>query len=172
MGRMQRAGGIVVAAVLGLGLVACGGGDDDEAVDTTTTEDGGGSDSGTTDVDLSDFTGECAAFAEAFAGAGTAIGSAFSGTGGDDLEQVADYFSEVADRLPDEISDDFEVFAAAYSDFASAMAEADIDFSDPSSVDPDKLSELESISEAFSSAEVQEASANIEAYISANCNGG
>lgn len=172
MGRMQRAGGIVAAAVLGLGLVACGG-DDDEASDTTTTaEDGGGSDSGTTDADLSDFTGECAAFAEAFAGAGAAIGSAFSGTGGDDLEQVAEYFSEVADRLPDEISADFEVFAAAYADFASAMAEADIDFNDPSSMDPETLSELEAISEAFDSAEVQEASTNIEAYMNANCNAG
>lgn len=170
MGRMQRVGGIAMAAVLGLGLVACGGGDD-EASDPTTTEDGG-SDSGTTGADLSDFTGECAAFAEAFAGAGAAIGSAFSGTGGDDLEQVAEYFSEVADRLPDEISDDFEVFAAAYADFASAMAEADVDFNDPTSMDPDKLADLQAITEAFDSAEVQEASANIEAYMNANCNAG
>jgi len=163
MGGMRRIGAVAVAALLG--LAACGGGDDGEATgdtDATTTTAGAGG-------DASDFLGECAEFSEAFVGAGAAVGSAFSGAASDGLDDAAAYFEQVAARVPKEIRADFEVFAEAYGDFAKAIAEADIDFSDPSSIDPAKLAELESVSEAFSSAEVEEASANIEAYFKANC---
>jgi hypothetical protein len=174
---MRRVGGLLLAVVLGASLVACGGGDDDddaasEDTDVTTTEASGSDDTSAEDVDLGDFTGECADFAEAFANAGSAIGSAFSGTGtADDLEALGDYFAEVGDQMPDEIKGDFEVFADAYTEFAQAMADADIDFSDPSAMDPEQLAQLEAVSEAFSAPEVQEASDNISAYMEEHCGG-
>jgi hypothetical protein len=165
-----------MAAVLCLGLVACGGDDGDNASEgdgdvTTTTTEATGSDTDTTELDLGDFTGECAEFAQAFAGAGAAIGSAFSGTGDDDLGSVAEYFDTVAEKVPEEIRDDFQVFADAYGEFAQALADADIDLSDPSKADPEAMAQLEALGEAFSAPEVQQASENIQAYVDSNCQG-
>ncbi len=170
MGGMRRAGAIALTAVLSLGLVACGGGSDDTAADpTTTTAEDPNTES--TDVDLSDFTGECADFVSAFAGASASIGAAFSGAPGADLEAAADYFTDVSDKLPKEIRADFAIFAEAYTSFAQAITDADIDFSDPSTMDPEKLAALEGLSESFSAPEVEEATANIQAYMDANCKG-
>jgi hypothetical protein len=175
---MQRLGAVALAAVLGLGLVACGDDGDDDAA-TETTEDSGdettttASDDDTDDTaDLGDFTGECAAFSQAFANAGTAIGSAFSGDASEEIEAVADYFDEVSSELPEEIRDDFSVFADAYAEFARALAESDIDFSNPESVDPEDMAELQALSQAFSSPEVQEASNNIQTYVAETCQAG
>lgn len=175
MGGMQRVGALAVAAIFAVGLTACGDDGDggDEAADvgeTTTTAD----DSSSDDTDLTDFdfTGECAAFVEAFGAAGASIGSAFSGGSGDDLEEVASYFEEVADDVPEDIRADFEVFAEAYADFARALAESGVDFSDPQGADPEALAALQEVSEAFSAPEVQEASDNINAWVEANCTAG
>lgn len=158
---MRRIGAIAVIAVMTLAACGSDGDDDDAAASTTTASDSG-------DGDAADFLGECTDFSEAFVGAGAAIGSAFSGAG-DELDEVASYFKEVASRVPKEIRGDFEVFAKAYASFAEAAADANIDFSDPSSIDASKLADLEKLSDAFSSSEVEEASANIEAYFEANC---
>ena len=173
MGGMRRVGALAVVAVLGLGLAACGDdGDDDAAQDDTSDQAGTTEDESSDDaLEGFDFTGECAAFIEAFAGAGSAVGSAFSGAD-QDLEQVAEYFSEISEQVPDEISADFEVFAEAYAEFAQAMADSDVDFSDPESIDPEDMEELSALGEAFSSAEVQEASENIQAYMAENCSAG
>jgi hypothetical protein len=169
----RRVRALALAAVIGIGLAACGGGDDDpEAAEGSTTTTAASEDTSTDgEVDLEDFTGECAEFAEAFTEAGQAIGNAFSGTGDGDLEDVASYFSEVADRMPDEIQADFEVFAAAYTQFAQALAEADIDMSNPEAMDPEAMAALEDVTAAFDSAEVQEASENIQAYMTERCGG-
>jgi hypothetical protein len=172
---MRRTGALAIAAVLSLGLVACGGDDSGEDAssdtDATTTTAATGSDTDTTELDLGDFSGECADFAQAFAGAGAAFGSAFSGQGNDDLGTVAEYFDSVADKVPEEIRDDFQVFADAYGEFAQALADADIDLSDPSKVDPEAMSQLQALGEAFSAPEVQKASENIQAYVDSSCQG-
>lgn len=167
MGGMRRIGAVALTAVLGLGLVACGSGGKTDASGTTTTKaDGNG------DVAASAFAGDCAAFVNAFAGAGAAVGSAFSGTAdAADLEKVAEYFDTVADKLPKEIRADFQVFAQAYADFAKAMADAKIDFSNPASMNPEALAQLEKLSKAFQDSKVQEASARVQAYADANCKG-
>ncbi len=175
MGGMRRAGVLALTAVLGLGLTACGDDDGEDAQEevsgdetTATTET---SDSDTTDADLGDFSGECAGFSEAFAGAGQAVGSAFSGGDSEDLEGMATYFDEVADRVPDAIRDDFRLFADAYGKFTQALADSDVDFSDPSSMDPEAGAQLRSLGEAFSAPEVQAASENIKAWVTENCEG-
>lgn len=165
MGGTSRIGSLALVAVLGLGLVACGDGKKVASNATTTTT---GS-SGTDGADAYDFTGDCADFLAAFSGASASIGAAFSGGADADLEEAANYFENVGDKLPKEIRVDFEVFAEAYRDFAKAMADADIDFSDPSSMDPEQMSELQALGDAFSDPKVTEASANIEAYMEANC---
>lgn len=166
MGGMRRIGAVVLTAVLGLGLVACGSDSKDDASGTTTEADVSG------DVAASAFAGDCAAFVNAFAGAGASVGSAFSGTSdAADLEKVAEYFEEVADKLPKDIRADFQIFAQAYADFAKAMAEANIDFSNPASMNPEALAELEKLGKAFEDSKVQEASDRVQAYVDANCKG-
>jgi hypothetical protein len=174
MGGMRRVGALTIAAVLGLGLGACGDdGDDDAAQDDTSDQAGTTQDdssSGDAPEDF-DFTGECAGLAEAFANANNASSSAFTGEDAD-LEQAAEFFDEAAENAPDEIRGDFEVFAEAYGDFVRAMAESDIDFSDPESIEAADMEEFAAIGEAFSSPEVQEASNNIQTYMAENCSAG
>lgn len=185
MARMRKAAALAAVAVLGLGAAACGGdddsaGEDTEVDETTTTEatDDGGSDDGDTGGSsgsggLGAFAGEeCLAFTNAILEASSSVGNVFTGQT-DDLESVAAYFSEVADNLPAEIRDDFRTFAGAYETFAAAVADADIDFEDPSTFsDPAVMQRLTPAMEAFDSAEVQQASENIERWLDETCSEG
>jgi hypothetical protein len=167
---MRRVGALTIAGLLSLGLAACGDDGDDDAAQDDTSDQVGTTDDDSASEDF-DFTGECAGFAEAFANANNASSSAFSGEDAD-LEQAAEFFDEVAEEAPEEIRGDFEVFAEAYAEFVQAMADADIDFSDPESIEAADMEEFAELGEAFSSPEVQEASNNIQAYMTENCSGG
>lgn len=163
----QRLSAVVVVAALGLAAVACGG-SDTAAKDTTTTA---AKDGASGNVDVSAFTGDCGALSAAFASAGASIRAAYTGAGAD-VEKAAEYFRTVADKLPKDIRADFALFADAYAAFAKAMVDAKIDVSDPSSVSPEKLAELEAISKEFSSPAIAKASANVQAYIQKTCPNG
>lgn len=189
MARMRKAAALAAVVVLGLGAAACG--DDDSAgedveVDdtrpneTTETTDDGATTDGVTDdggsstgSDLGTFVGEdCLAFTTALMEASSAAGNVFSGAT-DELEDVADYFGDVAKNLPAEIRGDFETFADAYEDFARAIADAGIDFEDPSTFqDPAVMEKLTPAMEALDSAEVQQASENIESWLDETCSQG
>ena len=66
--------------------------------------------------------------------------------------------------VPDEVADDFRVYADFWGDYAEIFA--DIDFSDPDTFqDPDVLAAFDNLdSEAL-----DEAQANIDAWITENC---
>ena len=159
----RRALGLTAAIVLGIGLTACGGDDsDDDATATTeapssddgSSDDGGSEDDGMVDVD--DVPGL------------SGLGSVMSGTE-TDFSQIAAYFSEVADNLPDEIADDFEVFGAAYAEFGQALEDAGIDLENMSEADPASIQALMPALEAFDDPAVQEASDNISTWMDENC---
>lgn len=167
---VKRLGSLALTAVLALGLVACGGDD---------KKDDGGLKAGAdvdVDADLGDelgsFTEECAELVQVYAGAYASIGSIMAGTPTDELEKAAKYFDDVADALPDDLKADFAVFAEAYNEFAKAVVEADIDFSDPGNIDPEKFAELSTLTEKIESAEVEAASERISAYLEAKCGDG
>jgi|GEM_PF-3840532 hypothetical protein len=172
----RRALGLTAAIVLGLSLTACGGDDsDDDAAPTTeeastdggTTSDDDGD--GMADVDeVPGLTGECEELVAAYIEASSGLGSVMSG-GDTDFSEIAAYFSEVADNLPDEISDDFEVFGQAYAEFGQALEDAGIDLSDMSEADPEAMQALMPALEAFDDPAVQEASENISDWMDANC---
>jgi len=178
MGGLRRFGAAAVALTLLGGMTACGddGGGDDEASgsasgteeeETTTTE--GDTGDGATDLEGSLFSGECEEYYEAFASANAGIAAAFTGETGD-IEEASEFFAEAVDNAPDEIQDDLEVFAESYTDFVQALADLDIDFSDPSSFqDAEVLAEFEALSEEFTSPEFIEASEAIQAYAVENC---
>jgi hypothetical protein len=164
-----------VFAILAAGLLflaACGDDDDSDDSAATTTEapadnnDDTG-DTGDGDVDLpSGFSSEdCEQFAEALSGAAAAL------TGATDYSELAGFYEEVADRVPEEIRDDFDVVAEAVRDFAEAAEDAGIDFTDPETLTPAALQQVAEESERFNEGEFQEASENLDEWRAENCGG-
>jgi predicted small lipoprotein YifL len=132
---------------------------DDTATDDTADDgdDGSGSGGDVGDFCLND------EYSEAMAEASEAIGSL--GTGEDaDYGALEDFFNAFADEAPDEVADDFRVYADFWGDYAELFA--DIDFSDPDTFqDPDVLAAFDDLdSEAL-----EEAQANIDAWMTENC---
>lgn len=86
------------------------------------------------------------------------------------LVEIADSMEKIADRVPNEISDDFRVLAGAYREFAGGMGS--LDFSDPSSfadVTPEELQRMEQSLKSLDREEVRTAAANIESFVKEHC---
>ena len=184
---MRRHPILAVLAALLLVLAACGGDDGGESIEDVAADeadpgadgdagdvandeakqDSGSGDGGEVDEDaLAALTNEdCAAL---YAGIASAA-AAFGGTEGEDLNDVASYYEEIADKVPEDIKADFEVFAAAFSEFAEAAADAGVDFSDPSTMTPEALQEMGEAAEALNDPEVQEASQRISTFAEETC---
>jgi hypothetical protein len=174
---------LILLPVLALGI-ACGGGDDDDGGDggsdggsqptAAATSGGGGSGGGggstsptsepsnDDEVNLED----CEAVQEL---AGFAGIEAFDPTG-EDFDP--DIYQELADRAPDEIKDDMQTFADAFSEFFGLLEELNVDFSNPASfasLSAADQARLDEASQAFSDPELEEAINNIEAYFEERC---
>ena len=163
---------ITIACLLVLALLAagCGGGDDTasdtDTVVTETTEGITAEETTTdeTDDDGSFATGECAALVAAAA----SVSQTFSGTGAtDDVDEARAQFEEFAENAPDEIRDDLEVLAAAYSEYAEALADVDIEPGE--TPDAEAIAALQAAIASIDQAELTEASANVSAWTTANC---
>jgi hypothetical protein len=162
----------LLLAAFALLAAGCGGDDsdssasgDDAAVveteattadDDMTTEDGGTADDGAASLE-----GECANFA----GLSAKLSSAFAGTNG--IDSAAAVFDEIADQVPDEIRDDYEVLADNFRELADALK--GIDFAAGETPSPEALAELQELSSKLDTPEVQQATENIEAWARENC---
>ena len=186
--RMRRTAALSLAFALSMGLAACGDDDDsgddaleevddsssDDSSDDSSSDDSDSGDDSDAGGDIGDLAGEgCVEFAQAFGEASAAIGGAFSGEGGQaDFTELADFFEEAADDVPDEVGDALETLAGAYRQFGEALEDADIDFSDPEAFqDPEVIAAFTEASEAFESPEVQEANQTLEQFTANNCEG-
>ena len=162
-----RTVGVVLTAVLALS--ACG--DDDPVADAAdrgadlepADSADGSSDDGLAGGELS--SDECLAVAEAF----SAPLAAFSGVEDSDFEVLAEALAESARRVPAEIQDDLEFLADAVGDLATELNDLEIDFSDPSSMTPERLAEFERLAETFGSAEYETAAQNVSDYLDEVC---
>lgn len=86
------------------------------------------------------------------------------------LVQISDSMEKIADKVPNEISDDFRVLAGAYRKFAEGLGT--LDFSDPSSfanVTPEELQKMEESLKSLDQEDVRAAAANIEKFVKENC---
>lgn len=164
----------LLAAVLAamLLLSACGDdGSSDQSGDgqSTTEQESDGTTGDGGDLAAA-FTGDCSDAVNAFTEAVTSVGAAFVPGQEADLSDAATYLDEVADAAPDEISGDFQILADAFAEFAQALEDAGIDFSDPATFqDPEAIAALEQVDDAFDDAAVSEASDNIDAWFQDNC---
>ena len=168
---------VLLLAALALVAAGCGGDDggdsassDTAVVETDATDDGDQA----TETDASDdatetdptddgiLEGECAEFA----GLSAKLSQALGGTSGD-LESATGVFDELADQVPDEIRDDYEVLAENFGKLAEALK--DVDLTSGATPSPEDLAKIQEVTQSLDSAEVQEASQNIEAWATENC---
>ncbi len=173
-----RLASLLVILVLALVAAGCGGDDSSsEATEETTveetisseettveetTEASGEDTSSSGEIDLDDLSGECqelasvgAKFSEAFESTGSASG---------DLSATADLFDELVDAAPDEIKEDMAVLAEGISKYAEALQ--GVNLTQPSAED---IAKLQEITQSFDSADLQQASTNIQAWVTENC---
>jgi hypothetical protein len=162
--------------LIALLLAACGGsatpdvddsGDgDDQATTTTTSADVDADDDSDTGQTTGLPTGECLSIGMALS---QAASMGMLGQTGD-VTDSADALAAMSGAAPAEIADDFEVLAEAYSAFAAALEDAGVDFNDPASLSsPEAQAALATAGEAFASADVEEASANVSEYMEEVC---
>lgn len=155
---------MLLLAVLALAAAGCGGDDDgDEAAGTTETaiveETGTTDDDSTTEDAGSALEGECAELA----GISARLQQALTGSG----ELNADAFDELADEVPEEIRDDYEVLAANFRELAEALE--GVDLSGGQTPSAEDLAKLQELSQTFDDPDVQQAAENIEAWARESC---
>ena len=164
----------LLIAVLALVAAGCGGSSSDEAssdtettvaTETTTPEETTATtdDSGTsTDIDLGNLSGEC----KQFAGISSKLAQSLSGQDAN-MEDAAKAFADIADQVPDEIKDDYQVIAENFSKIAEALK--GVDLTSGQTPSPEALAKLQELSKSMDSTEVQQASQNIEAWVQEHC---
>lgn len=169
--RSPRAAVLAVLAAAMMLLAACGGGEepDDTAVTDPSPTPSETDTDAETDGEIAALTGaDCQQYAEAFQD----VPNIADPSSLDSIGELADVLDDAADRVPNEISDDFRTLANAYREFTNALADSDIDFADPQSaaaMGPEDIAALQEAGEAFSSEELQTATQNIQEFLTENC---
>lgn len=170
---------IALMAAMAMVLGACG---DDDAADVASDDsktDDSKDDDATSDDDsdgdgIGTFSGECGFFAE-FGDEDFLSGFDPTGLGedgpvdfGEFYEPLAAQMRELADNAPSDIEDAFQTLADSFETVAEKLKGVDLDFSDPANMDPKALEAFSSLETTFDD-EFEAASAEIEAWVSANC---
>jgi hypothetical protein len=163
----------LLLAALALFAAGCGGDDggdsassDTAVVETESTDDAA---TETMDDDSTETTddgdevlgGECTELA----GLGAQLQSAMGNAG--DLDSTSEVFDELADRVPEEIREDFQVLADNFKEFAEALE--GVDLSSGATPDAETLAKLQQAVASMDQPAVEEASNNIEAWVQENC---
>lgn len=168
----------LLAMVMVVAVAACGGGGDDPVVessgsDVTSGDSGSDSGSDSDSGDLDDALGmfgddECTNVGLAYATISLgALGSMFGGAMEDgELEEMENELADLEAEIPDEIAGDFEVIQDAFAEFGAALGDGAGNI-----FDPEYQEKMEEAGAALESDEVTEAQANIEDWLSENCEG-
>ena len=168
------------ALVLMFAVAGCGGSNDaasDVVGDDTVTEEStatgtstsaeGSTEELTDTVDsIGGLSGECSDLVDASQAFGAAVASSL-GTGDNELGNTADRYKAFAENAPDELKDDFETLADLMADYATALADLDLQAGETPSAA--QIAKLATIGQSLSTTEAQEASAAISAWTQENC---
>jgi hypothetical protein len=170
---------VLTVLLLSLVVASCGGtaGDDTSStpssgvnVTTTTAEapDDDGNEGGVPDSFSSTCLEATQGMAAAMSAYSTGLAQAFGGSLDEEsLQLTADQLEAMAEAAPDEIKDDLGVIAAALSAFYTALAETG--YQAGSTPDADQLAQLSALSESIDNEAFEEASDNINAWFTENC---
>ena len=158
-----------LVAVVAL-LAACGGG---AADDTTTTQPPATTttpDTSTTEPDDDNGTGglsgQCLEYSDAMTEAMEKYGEAFTGES-TDFGVVADQLEALAQAAPEEIRDDFRIFAEELGAFYQAMSE--FQFTPGATPTPEQMAAMQAALESVDEERLEAATTNIEAWVEENC---
>lgn len=113
---------------------------------------------------------DCLEYANSFAGFTPDPNQPLSSSS---FTKIAEFMEGVADKVPNEISDDFRTLASAYRNFAEGAG--DLDFSNPEAIagiTPEQLQRMEESLKKLDTEEVRTAAANIEKFVQEHCPGG
>jgi hypothetical protein len=160
----------ILLVALALLVAGCGGSDDSAApAEETTAAQTNASEPTTTTSETEDAS---TSFASAenctqLANLSAAMSQAITASAENDLDAQAKLFQEFADQSPEEIRSDFQVIAKAFSTYLEAYAK--IDLEPGATPTPAQIAELTRVAQAFSQADVQQASTNISAWVAKNC---
>ena len=102
-----------------------------------------------------------------FSDFGARISAAFSGTGDQDLQGVADQLDQLASAAPDEIKSDFQTMADGYKQIADALEGVDLTSTNP---DPQALAKLSQLGTEWST-KMTTAAQNVANWAATNCTG-
>jgi ABC-type glycerol-3-phosphate transport system substrate-binding protein len=163
----------LLVAALALVAVGCGGSDDESSAadettvteTTTTTSDETSSD----DLDSFDFADEdCQALVAAYVSLSGALAGA-SGGGSSDFADEIEEFTELAEKVPDEIREDVETVAAAYSQYIDVIQDAGIE---PGEIPTaEQAQQLQNALQSVGEADVTAAGERLSAWTTENCTG-
>jgi hypothetical protein len=162
----------VLALALALVAAGCGGDDEssasdeptveetttDETTEETTTDDAGTD----TDADF-DFTDEDC---QALVAAGASLGQAF--TGGASSE-AGEAFTELMERVPDEIEDDVQVLADWFEEYATELQNIGLEAGQTPTAE--QVTQLQAAIANLDSDEVTAASERLGTWAQENCTG-
>lgn len=161
-------------AALALVAVGCGGSDDESsASDETTVEEttvtATSEETTSEDVDSFDFADEdCQALVAAYVSLSGALASA-SGGGTSDFSDEIDEFAKLAEKVPDEIREDVQTVAAAYTQYIDVIQEAGIE---PGTVPTaEQAQQLQEALQDVGDADVTAAGERLSAWTTENCTG-
>lgn len=167
-------------AVLALLFAACGDDDDtasesvdlDEVGEAFDPSDADGAQEAVNAAESAGFiSGDCADALGAFIGAQADLASGFTAMGGGsaeaDYDAFADGVRQLADRAPDEIASEFEVWAEALSTFFEGLA--DIDFTPGQGFDEATMEQFQALNDAIDTEEFDQAQDAIGDWFDANC---
>lgn len=173
----------VLLAVLALAAAGCGGSDSSSdsatvAAETTATEETAATETTeeTTATDTSEETGVSGVLSEdcqELIGLAATFAEAFSATTSGqsaDLEQSQRFFQEFAERVPEEIRDDYRIVADNYAKIVKAIEDAGQLPSQPSQAELTQwLQKVQSALANVDQAEVTAATTRIGAWAETNC---
>ena len=146
---------VVLVAAGALALSACGGSDDESSDTTVATQD-----SVADDTAGGDQQGDLAKFCEAANDADSAADlpdSADAAAVAEEMGVQAQRLTDLVDVAPAEVKGDIELLAKAATDMSAALAD------DPT------LENFDAVVGSFATEEVNDASTNIETFLSENC---
>jgi hypothetical protein len=158
---------VLVSALLLVGA-GCGGDDEvadepdvtiTETIDETTTET----------LDTSGLEGLASADCLQLITIGAAISQAFTGAGGGD-DETSRLFEDLVAKAPDEIKDDLQTVAGAYSEYADALA--DLDLQEGQVPSAEDLQKIQAAVGSIDQAEVQAAAQRLSDWAETNCPSG
>lgn len=171
---MSKTWRLLVTLLVASGLlVGCGGDDDlDAAARAAASESERETDEEDIDLDdVEDFafgSEECLEASAAFLSAAGGAAALFGG-GDEEVERSLAELEEISGEVPDEIKDDFEIFAEIYREVVDEFAGLDFDPTSDEAPSEEVMAALAELGERFQDSDFQAASERIQAWFTENC---